>query len=132
MSTFTFVKIAECFLHAYFRILLFKMVYLSLFLQLKVQTKISSYVFLYIFTFVKINFHHFSKLLLSKKRPYLELYSGPHFPAFGLNTERYSVFLRIQSKCGKTDQNNSKYGHIHAVFRIENFFSTGSLKLGKK
>ena len=23
-------------------------------------------------------------------------YSGPYFPAFGLNTERYSVFLRIQ------------------------------------
>ena len=28
-------------------------------------------------------------------------YSGPHFPAFGLNTERYSVSLRIQSECGK-------------------------------
>ena len=28
-------------------------------------------------------------------------FSGPHFPAFGLNTERYSVPLRIQSKCGK-------------------------------
>ena len=28
-------------------------------------------------------------------------YSGPHFPAFGLNTERYSVSLRVQSECGK-------------------------------
>ena len=28
-------------------------------------------------------------------------YSGPHFFAFGLNTERYSVSLRIQSECGK-------------------------------
>ena len=28
-------------------------------------------------------------------------YSGLHFPAFGLNTEIYSVSLRIQSKCGK-------------------------------
>ena len=28
-------------------------------------------------------------------------YSGPHFPAFGLNTERYKVSLRIQSECGK-------------------------------
>ena len=28
-------------------------------------------------------------------------YSGPHFPAFELNTERYSVSLRIQSECGK-------------------------------
>ena len=26
---------------------------------------------------------------------------GPHFPAFGLNTERYGVYLRIQSKFGK-------------------------------
>ena len=28
--------------------------------------------------------------------------SGSCFPAFGLNTERYSVSLCIQSKCGKT------------------------------
>ena len=28
-------------------------------------------------------------------------YSGPHFLAFGLNTERYGVSLHIQSKCGK-------------------------------
>ena len=28
-------------------------------------------------------------------------YSGPHFPTFGLNTERYSVSLCIQSECEK-------------------------------
>ena len=28
-------------------------------------------------------------------------YSGPCFPAFGLNRERYSVSIRIQSECGK-------------------------------
>ena len=28
-------------------------------------------------------------------------YSGPYFPAFPLKTERYSVSLCIQSKCGK-------------------------------
>ena len=28
-------------------------------------------------------------------------FSGPYFPAFGLNTERYEVSFRIQSKCGK-------------------------------
>ena len=27
--------------------------------------------------------------------------SGPHFPAFGLNKEKYGVSLRIQSKYGK-------------------------------
>ena len=28
-------------------------------------------------------------------------YSGPHFPAFGLNTDRYGISFRIQSECGK-------------------------------
>ena len=31
-------------------------------------------------------------------------YSGPHFPAFEMNRERYEVYgvsLRIQSECGK-------------------------------
>ena len=28
-------------------------------------------------------------------------FSGQYFPAFGLNTERYRVSLRIQPKCGK-------------------------------
>ena len=28
-------------------------------------------------------------------------YSGPYFPAFGLNTERYGGSLHIQSECGK-------------------------------
>ena len=28
-------------------------------------------------------------------------FSGPYFPAFGLNTKRYSVSLRIQSECTK-------------------------------
>ena len=28
-------------------------------------------------------------------------YSCPYFPSFGLNTGRYGVSLRIQSKCGK-------------------------------
>ena len=28
--------------------------------------------------------------------------SGPHFPAFELNTERYEVSLRMQSECGKS------------------------------
>ena len=28
-------------------------------------------------------------------------FSGPYFPASGLNTERFSLSLRIQSECGK-------------------------------
>ena len=31
----------------------------------------------------------------------IQSYSGPHFPSIGLNTERYSVSLGIQSECGK-------------------------------
>ena len=31
----------------------------------------------------------------------IQSYFGPYFPAFGLNTERYEVSLRIQSECGK-------------------------------
>ena len=38
-------------------------------------------------------------------------YSGPHFATFRLNTERYSVSLCIQCKCGKLCQNNSEYGY---------------------
>ena len=38
----------------------------------------------------------------SVKSVCIRSYSGPYFPAFGLNTERYRVSLSIQSKCGKT------------------------------
>ena len=35
------------------------------------------------------------------KSVYIRNFSGPSFPSFGLNTERYGVSFRIQSKCGK-------------------------------
>ena len=39
--------------------------------------------------------------------------SGPYFPAFRLNTERYFVFLRIQSECGEIRTiNYSVFGHF--------------------
>ena len=31
----------------------------------------------------------------------MQSFSDPYFPAFVLNTERYSASLRIQFKCGK-------------------------------
>ena len=31
----------------------------------------------------------------------IQSYSGPHFPAFGVNTQRCGVSLRIPSECGK-------------------------------
>ena len=35
------------------------------------------------------------------KGVHIQIYSGPYFLAFGLNTERYSVGFRFQSECGK-------------------------------
>ena len=35
------------------------------------------------------------------KRVRIWSYFGSHFAAFGLNTEKYFVYLRIQSECGK-------------------------------
>ena len=37
---------------------------------------------------------------MREKCPFSD-FSDPYFPAFGLNTERYSVSLRIQSEFGK-------------------------------
>ena len=39
--------------------------------------------------------------------------SGPHLLAFGVNTERYFVSLRIQPESGKIrTRNNSGFGHF--------------------
>ena len=43
---------------------------------------------------------NYQKLELRKNVLIWSFY-GPYFPAFGLNTERYEVCLRIQSECGK-------------------------------
>ena len=37
----------------------------------------------------------------SNLQTHIPSYSGPHFSAFGLNTERYEVSLHIQSECRK-------------------------------
>ena len=40
-------------------------------------------------------------------------FSGPYFLAFGLNTETYSVSLRIQSECRKIQTREiSVFGHF--------------------
>ena len=46
-------------------------------------------------------------------------FSGPYFPAFGLNRERHFVSLCIQSECGKIRaKKNSVFWHIsHSVKR---------------
>ena len=41
------------------------------------------------------------------------VFSGRYFPAFGLNTERYSVSVRIQPECGKIQtRKNSVFEHF--------------------
>ena len=48
-----------------------------------------------------IPFHHFTKVIHYHYLTFLMIRNSPYFPAFGLNTERYSVSLHIQSKCVK-------------------------------
>ena len=46
--------------------------------------------------------------------------SGSYFPAFGLSTNRYSVSLRIQSKCGKIrTRKTANADTFHTVLAIE-------------
>ena len=46
-------------------------------------------------------------------------FSGPYFPAFGLNTERYVISLRIQSECrGIQTRETPNTDAFHAVYAI--------------
>ena len=61
------------------------------------------------------NSAHFSK---SQTRQQMKIivFSGPYFPAFGLNTKRYGVFLHIQSECRKLrTRKNSVFGHFSRI-----------------
>ena len=53
------------------------------------------------------------------KRVRIRSYSGPYFPTFGLNTEKYSVPLRIQSECGKMRSritpNTATFHAVHLI-----------------
>ena len=47
-------------------------------------------------------------------------FPGPYFPAFGLNTERYGVSLRIYPECGKIwTRETPNMDTFHAVVIIE-------------
>ena len=45
----------------------------------------------------------------------IQSFSGPYFLAYGLNTERYKVSLRIQSECGKIQ--------IRKTLNMDNFYT---------
>ena len=57
-------------------------------------------------------------------------FSGPRFSAFRLNTEIYSVNLRIHSKCGKmqtrkTSNTDTFYALILPYFLLKTWFDIG-------
>ena len=58
-------------------------------------------------------------------------YSGPYFPAFGLNTERYSVSFCIQLECRKIRTRiTSNTGNFYAVtMSLKAFVTLKLLKL---
>ena len=59
------------------------------------------------------NLIDFSLSKYSLKSVRIRSFSGPNFPAFELNTERYGVSLCIKSEYGEnTDQKNSEYGQF--------------------
>ena len=47
------------------------------------------------------------------------VFSGPYFPAFRLNTERYGVSLLIQSVCGKI-RTRKNFGFEHFSHSVSN------------
>ena len=54
-------------------------------------------------------------------------YSGPYFPAFGLNKERYSVSLRIQAEWGKIRTRITAYTDTFYAVEIFKINRTASL-----
>ena len=51
------------------------------------------------------------------KSVHIRSFCGSHYPAFGLNTERYSAPLHIQSECGKIRTSKTPNTNaFHAVF----------------
>ena len=52
---------------------------------------------------------------LSVKSLRIWSYCGPHFPAFGLNMERYFISLRIQSEFRKIS--TSSLAHLFTIMR---------------
>ena len=62
------------------------------------------------------------QIIKTVKNVRIRSFSGVHFPAFGLNTERYGVLMRE-----KTDQKNSEYGYFSRSANIGNCFELNPL-----
>ena len=53
-----------------------------------------------------------NEMINASKCPCSE-FSGPHFPAFGLDPERYGVSLRVQSKSGNYGPEKLRIRTLH-------------------
>ena len=51
----------------------------------------------------------------------IQSYSGPHFPAFGLNTQRCIYLMFSVRMRQNADQNNSEYGHFSRSVHYTHF-----------
>ena len=68
------------------------------------------------------------KRLTAEKVLKYGVFSGPYFPTFGLNTEKYEVSLRIQSECRKIRiRKNFVFGHIsHSDYIVGPWYNVPS------
>ena len=65
------------------------------------------------------------------KSVFIWSFSGPYFPAFGLNVERYFVSLRIQTECGKIrTRKTPNTDTFHSVYPIAKTWRTWSFLQG--
>ena len=55
------------------------------------------------------------------KSAQIRSFSGPHFPAFGMNTEIYRVNLRILSECGKRRTEKLRTRTLFKQWNTSNF-----------
>ena len=74
-------------------------------------------------------FWYNNKLIDCVKSVGIRIYFGSHFSAFGLNTERYGLFLCIQSECGKMRTRiTPNTDTFYAVDNLNVFFSENTAK----
>ena len=85
--------------------------------------------------FSKISILDVWQIFLLRENVRIRSFSGPYFPAFGLNIERFGVSLRIQSQCGKMQTRKTPNRNtFHAVFNtpLHNQMKKKSWKLKLK
>ena len=81
---------------------------------------IHTYIYIYIYIYILYNILY--SIFYVVMYVYIYIICGPYFPVFGLNTEIYSVNLRIQPEYRKIrTRKNSVFGHFLRSEHIEGF-----------